>query len=231
MSTVPALSTQDLARLRQITSPTICNAIETFRVRDNAIGFMGPEIKCIFPELGTVVGYACTAVIGARVAQPKSRVAMTELWEHVRSIPEPRILVIQDVDHPRPVGSFWGEVNANIFRAQGVAGTITDGGVRDLDEVKALGFHFFASAVLVSHANVHLVDVGAPVEVGGLLVNPGDLLHADQHGVTSIPRDIAEKVPEAAKRIDAMERKIIDFCQSAAFSTDKLLEMFRGGHP
>lgn len=228
MSTPAPVSAETLAKLRQITSPTICNAIEPFKLRDNSLGFMGPEIRCILPQLGTMVGYAATALIGARSPAATSRVGMPDIWRHLAEIPTPRVLVVQDLDAPRPHGSFWGEVNANICKAQGVIGTITDGGVRDLDEVARLGFHFFASCVLVSHANVHLIDVGQPVEVGGLRVRPGDLLHADQHGVTSIPLEIAEKVPDAARRIDEAERKIIDLCQSPGFSTEKLLEMFRG---
>lgn len=222
------VSKETLAKLRQITSPTICNAIELFKLRDNSEGFMGPEIRCILPQLGTMVGYAATALIGARSPSGTQRVGMPDVWRHIAEIPEPRILVIQDVDAPRPHGSYWGEVNANISKAQGVIGTITDGGVRDLDEVARLGFHFFASCVLVSHANVHVIDVGQPVEVGGLRVRPGDLLHADQHGVTSIPLEIAEKLPDAARRIEEGERKIIELCQAPGFSTEKLLEMFRG---
>jgi regulator of RNase E activity RraA len=228
MSKPAPVSAETLAALRRITSPTICNAIETFGVRDNAQGFMGPEIRCILPQLGTLVGYAATALIGARSPSGTPRVGMPDLWKHIAEIPEPRVIVIQDLDAPRPHGSFWGEVNANICKAQGAIGTITDGGVRDLDEVARLGFHFFASCVLVSHANVHLIDVGQPVEVGGLRVKPGDLLHADQHGVASIPLEIAEKLPEAVRRVEDGERKIIELCQAPGFSTEKLLALFRG---
>jgi len=228
MSKPAPVSAETLAALRRITSPTICNAIETFKLRDNAEGFMGPEIRCILPQLGTMVGYAATALIGARSPSGTSRVGMPDLWKHLAEIPEPRVIVIQDLDAPRPHGSFWGEVNANICKAQGAIGTITDGGVRDLDEVARLGFHFFASCVLVSHANVHLIDVGQPVEVGGLRVNPGDLLHADQHGVTSIPLQLAEELPDAVRRVEDGERKIIELCQEPGFSTEKLLALFRG---
>jgi regulator of RNase E activity RraA len=111
-----------------------------------------------------------------------------------------------------------------------VIGTITDGGVRDLDEVERLGFYYFASAVLVSHANVHLIDVGGPVEVGGLRVQPGDLLHGDKHGVAQIPLDLAPKIPEAAQRIEEAERKIIALCQSPDFTPQKLMAMFQAGY-
>ncbi len=107
---------------------------------------------------------------------------------------------------------------------------MTNGGVRDLDEVEPLGFHFFASSVLVSHANLHLIDVGVPIEVGGLCVEPGDLLHGDKHGVTSIPPEIAPDVVKAAEKIEEQERGIIEFCQSPDFSVQKLMEMFARAH-
>ena len=230
MPDVEPLPAELLDELRRITSPTVSNAISSLGVRDNATGFTGPEIRCIFPNLGTMVGYACTAVIGGRVkGGSQGRVPMPELWQHVASLPEPRILVVHDVDAPRPLGSFWGEVNSNIFRAQGVLGTVTDGGVRDLDEMEKLGFFSFAAEVLVSRANLHLIDAGVPVEVGGLRVEPGDLLHGDKHGVVSIPRGVAEQVPEAARKVEAQERRIIDLCQSGEFSPENLMKAFRGG--
>ena len=190
---------------------------------------MGPELKCIFPKLGPMVGYAATAVVRASLppADPP-RVKITDVWEHVASMPEPRILVIQDMDWPRSKGSFWGEVNANIMKALGCVGTITHGGVRDLDEVEALGFHFFAAELLVSHAYIHVVDFGGPVRVGGLTVKPGDLLHGDQHGVTNIPYELAASMPEAARKVEERERRIISYCQSSEFTREGLRDVFRG---
>jgi 4-hydroxy-4-methyl-2-oxoglutarate aldolase len=124
------------------------------------------------------------------------------------------------------VGSFWGEVQGNIHRALGCVGLVTNGGVRDMDEVKALGFHCFASAVLVSHAYVHLVEIDVPVSVGGLVVHPGDLIHADKHGVQVIPNDIAPQIPEAVAKIAANERRIIEVCQAPDFSIDKLMQVY-----
>ncbi|MEE9286391.1 MAG: RraA family protein [Dehalococcoidia bacterium] len=228
MSIDAPLGSDDLDRLRALTSPTVANAIETFDLRARNQGFMGPEIRCFFPQREPMVAYAATAVVSARLpAGDKPRVSTRELWEHVLAIPEPRVLVVQDIDYPNPVGSYWGEVNGNIFKALGCVGTVTNGGVRDLDEVEAMGFYYFASAVLVSHAYIHLVDVGVPVEVGGLAVRPGDLLHGDKHGVTSIPLDIAKQVPEAAKRVEEQERRIIELCQSPGMTPEKFPEAMR----
>ena len=138
---------------------------------------------------------------------------------------------MHDLDDPRGQGAQWGEVQANIHKALGCAGVITDGSVRDLDEVKALGFQFAAAHVSVSHAYVHMVDFGLPVKVGGLWVKPGDLIHADQHGAVTIPADIADKIPEAVAKVEADERQIINVCQSRDFSADKLKELFKKIRP
>jgi regulator of RNase E activity RraA len=140
----------------------------------------------------------------------------------MEAIPKPWIVVIEDLDHPHPIGSYWGEVNGSIYKGFGCLGTVTNGGVRDLEEVRATGFHFFASCVLVSHAYVHLVEAATPVTVGGLTVRPGDLLHGDQHGVTSIPLDIAREIPNAAREVEERERKIIDFARSPGFSIEAM---------
>ncbi len=228
MPPTPPLPEDVLEKLRALTSPTVCNAIETFNARPRNQGFMGPEIKCIFPHRPAIAGYAATAVISARYpGAEKPRVTMNDAWDHILSIPAPRILVIKDMDYPHPIGSYWGEVMANITKALGCIGTITDGGVRDLDEVDRLGFAFFASTVLVSHACVHVADVGVPIEVGGLLVKPGDLLHADKHGVTNIPVDLAAKVPDAAKQVEVFERRIIEACQAPGATPEKIRDSMR----
>lgn len=219
------LTPAELEALRQITSPTICNAIETFKVRPRSEGFMNSSIRCMFPELGTLIGYAVTAKIAAHTPSDAA-LAPAELWSLVEQSPKPAILVIEDVDDV-PIGSFWGEVNGSIYKGLGAAGTITNGGVRDLDEVRATGFHFFASCVLVSHAYIHVVEVGKPVSIGGLVVHSGDLLHADQHGVTSIPIEIARDIPKAAEAVEERERKIIDYARSGSMSVDGLLKLFQ----
>lgn len=215
-----------LRALQTLNTPTVANAIETFDIRPRSTGFMSSEVRCALPNLGVMVGYAATAKIRATLKpEPGTAINRRVMWEHILAMPEPRVVVIQDLDEA-PMGSFWGEVNANIHRALGCVGTVTNGGVRDLDEVEALGFHLFASHIQVSHAYVHVVEVGTPVEVGGLVVNPGDLLHGDKHGITNIPLDVAGDVFNAAKSVEARERKIIDLCQSPDFSIDKLSELY-----
>ena len=214
-----------LETLRTLPSPAICNAIETFKVRGRNEGFMDGTIHCQFPDLGPMVGYAATAKI--RTAGRGDRLEGEELWRHVASTPAPRIIVVQDLDNPAGVGCFWGEVHANVFKALGCVGAVTNGCIRDLDEVHDLGFHLFGGSIGVSHAYAHIVAVGVEVAVGGLIVKPGDLLHSDQHGVVSIPPDTADQLPDIARRQAAEEREVIALCQSPDFTVEKLVESAR----
>jgi regulator of RNase E activity RraA len=192
----------------------VANAIETFNIRPRSAGFVSSEIVCRFPRLGVMLGYAVTALI--RAEQPPldgHRAAEFAWWDFVQSLPAPRVIVVHDLDDPRGQGAQWGEVQANIHRALGCVGVVTDGSVRDLDEVRALGFQFCAAHVSVSHANVHMVDFGIPVKVGGVWIKPGDVVHGDQHGVVTIPHEVAPGIPEAAARIER-ERTMIGVCQA-----------------
>ncbi len=212
-----------LDELRKWNSPSVSNAVELFNVRPRNEGFASGDIRCIFPHFDVMVGYAVTATIRAATQPPpNARQKVLDLYDHVLSVPGPRIVVVKDLDNPQAIGSLWGEVNGNTFKAHGCIGVVTDGGVRDVDEVEAIGFHYFARSVIVSHAYVHVVDVGIPVEIGGLTIAPGDLIHADKHGVMTVPHDIAALIPEAAQRIEERERALINYCKSPEFTSEGL---------
>jgi len=222
------LTTQDVAALRKITSPSVANAIETFNVRPREQGNLSSDIKGLFPEVGPIVGYAATCVIRAEQGPIQGhRASLFGWWDFVQSLPAPRIVVVHDLDDPRGQGAQWGEVQANIHKALGCVGVVTDGSVRDLDEVRALGFQFCAAHVSVSHANVHMVDFGIPIKVGGVWIKPGDLLHADQHGVVVLPEELAPKIPEAIAKVEAREREIISACQAPDFTAEKLKAVYQ----
>jgi 4-hydroxy-4-methyl-2-oxoglutarate aldolase len=215
------LSRDQLDALQGLSTPTVANAIELFNVRPRNQGFMSPQIRCLFPDLGVMVGYAVTARFAAN--QPGTQpAARYQFWKRVREIPEPRVVVMQDLDQPPGVGAYFGEVQTNIHRRLGCVGVITNGHVRDLDEVHALGFHYFAGGVCVSHAYVHLIDFGSPVNVGGTTVHSGELIHADKHGALIVPQEIAGDIPGAAAKVAERERRIISHCQSAHFSLEEL---------
>ncbi len=225
----PAVSSEVLEALKRYDAPTVANAIETLNVRPRNTGFMCPGIRCIFPELGTMVGFAVTARI--RAADPPvegERLASNfDWWDYILKVPPPRVIVMEDMDEPAGMGAYWGEVNSNIHKALGCVGVVTNGGVRDLSEVRALGFHFFAQHVDVSHAYVRMLDFGGAVDLGSESVDTGDLIHADQHGVQLVPASIAAQVPAAADRIFAREHRIIDYCKSPHFSPEGLKQVMR----
>ena len=219
------VSKQVLEALRGLSTPTVANAIELFNVRPRNEGYMSPEIRCLFPELGVMAGHAVTVRFAAE--QPATRPGSRyESWKYILETPEPRVLVLQDMDQPPGVGAFIGEVMATIHQRLGCVGAVTNGCVRDLDEVRALGFHFFAAGVCVSHAYVHLVDFGAPVKIGGLVVRTGDLIHADKHGVLAVPTEIAREVPEAAAKVAEREQRLISHCKSPEFSLEELKRLY-----
>jgi regulator of RNase E activity RraA len=146
----------------------------------------------------------------------------SEWWNHILSVPGPRVVVLEDLDDPPGLGAFIGEVNANILRALGCVGLVTNGSVRDLQDVRLTGLQLFAGNVSVSHAYAHIFDFGGPVIVGGLTIEPGDLIHGDRHGIQTIPLEIAEKVPAAADAISQRRKRLVGVCRSADFTTERL---------
>ena len=208
------LSRSYIEELRKFDTPTVSNAIERFKIRKKTEGFMDYTVRLIFPEMKSIVGYACTAKISSLYPPTNDQQELLyEYYQLVLDTPNPTIAVIQDND-PNPTGSFWGEVQVNVHRALGCVGTITNGGVRDIDEVKDLNFSYFASCVLVSHAYVHLEQIGKPVVIGNLIVRQGDILHADKHGVVLIPSEIADEIVDACKIIQEAEKPFIKKCKN-----------------
>jgi 4-hydroxy-4-methyl-2-oxoglutarate aldolase len=211
--------------LHATNTPTIANAIERLGVRGRMEGFTRGGVKAMFPDLGVMLGYAVTVRI--RSAQPPQKPAsLKAYWDQIASIPAPRVVVVQDLDQPSG-GAWWGEVNSNIHRALGCLGVVTDGTVRDLDEVRPIGFHFLARGVAVSHGFAFPQDFSQPVTVDGMNVKPGDLIHADKHGAITIPVEHARALLEAVAAVERYERPMIQLCKSQDFSAAKLDELRR----
>ena len=222
------INRNQLSQVSQMQTCAVSNAIESLNIRPRTEGFMTPDIKSMFPEMGAMAGFAVTAVIKASTPASENMNFSRVSWvDEILSIPGPRVIVMKDLDHPNVIGSFWGEVQSAIHTSIDCVGVVTDGGVRDLDEMKEWGFNAFATNVLVSRANVHLVEANIPVTVGGVLVNPGDLLLGDQHGVISIPMEIVGSLPEAIAKVEAGEKEIIDVCKAQDFSPEKLKDILR----
>ncbi len=222
----PPLTPATLEALRRLDTCSVANAIEGFHVRLRNEGFANASVRSLFPRLTPpLLGYAVT--VRVRTSSPpieggEAYLDRTDWWEHVLSLPAPRVVVTQDVGSKPGLGACWGEMHAHILRALGCVGVVTSGAVRDLPAVEALGFHFFACSVAVSHAYAHIVDFGGPVEIGGLAIQPGDLLMGDVHGLLSIPREIAAAIPPAAAQIAEKERQLIALCETKDVSLEKL---------
>jgi 4-hydroxy-4-methyl-2-oxoglutarate aldolase len=213
-----------LEDLRALDSCTVCNAIERLDVRLRNEGFTDISVRCLSPGLAPMVGYAVTGRVRTAAA-PAGRswyYARMDFWEHLETIPEPRVIVFEDIDVRPGFGALFSEVPAHISRALGAVGCVTNGAVRDLPQIQQLNFPLFARGLSVSHAYAHIVDFGGPVQIDGLRVHPGDLLHGDVHGVVSVPIAIAEQIPKIAAEILAEETELIQLCQPGHFSMKKL---------
>ena len=225
------LTPAQLDELRQLSTAVTASAIETFGVRLRNTGFADSRIGCVFKEASPVVGYAATARI--RSAEPPMEkhsyfyYDRAEWWNHILTIPAPRIVVIEDIDERPGLGAFVGAVHTQILQALGCVALVTNGSVRDLPEIRSSGFQLFASNVAVSHAYAHVFDFGGKVRVGGLDVVPGDLIQGDLHGVQTIPLEIADKVPAAAREILKRRKRLVDLCRSPDFSVKKLEEIMK----
>jgi regulator of RNase E activity RraA len=227
-STEVPLTPEQLEALRRLDACTIANAIETFQKRLRNEGFVDHTIRAIFPRLQPMVGFAATVRIRGSAPPTASGIYpdRSDWWDYILSVPAPRVIVVQDCATRPGVGSLLGAVHTNIMKALGCAGAVTNGSVRDIPALGSLAFPVFAGSVGVSHAYVHIVEMGKAVEIGGLNIKSGDLLHGDVHGVQCIPIDIAAKVPAVASKITQREEEIIAVCRSAEFSLEKLRTLF-----
>ncbi len=224
MSHTP-ISASDLELLRRYDTPTICNVIEVFNVRPRNTGYCDSRIRACFPEMPPMVGYACTATFRS-AAPPLKGDVYASLDRHVASfseVPFPPAVVFQDLDDPAQAATF-GEVMCTTYKRFGAVGLITSGAARDLDQVRALNFPCFSNGVICSHGYAHFVDTNVPVRVGGVVIHPGDLLHGDANGVTTIPNEIASEVAHACAEYVAAEQIVLDYCKSAEVTAAGLVE-------
>lgn len=220
----PLLNADQIEALRRYNTPTIANAIELFSVRPRHVGFFPHTIRCLLPDLGVMIGYAVTCQTKAAPSEPEDPVASLDgYYRYVASVPGPKVAVGEDLDNPAGLGAQFGEVNATIHQKLGCVGHVTSGCPRDLDEVHALGFHLFGLNPCVSHAYIRVTDFAKPVTIGGVVVEPGALIHADKHGVCLIPHAIAPRLAEACAEVERVERPLLEICRSDDFSLDEYL--------
>lgn len=215
----------DLNRLTQWDTPTICNGLEIVCPERRASGFTTDPLVCLDPSLAPVIGYARTARIRATSPSTQSEDADRDLrlnyYEYVASGAKPSIVVIEDLDITPGYGAFWGEVNTHIHRGLGAAGCVTNGSIRDLTD-SASNFQLLAGRVGPSHAHVHLIDFGGDVCIQNMSVEDGDIIHMDVHGAVVVPEHAVTELPAAIDLISRREAKIIAAAKADDFSFEKL---------
>ena len=207
------LSVLDL--LRKFDTPTILNVLELFDAIPRTAGYTDARIQACYPELPPMVGFAATATFRA-AAPPRHGdiyAGLAKQVEHLEAIAGPKVVVFQDLDDP-PVAATFGEIMCSTYQAFGCVGLVTSGAGRDLDQVEALNFPCFTSGTIASHGYTQIVELGGPVRIGGVWINPGDLLHGDRNGIASIPLHLAEMLANACPAFVAAESVVLDYLKA-----------------
>ena len=204
-----------LRKLAKYDTPTICNVIELFDVRPRNRGYMDGRVRSNFPEFPPMVGFACTAAFrsDAPPAGGDAYGSLQKQLEQFEKLPGPAVVVFQDLDDP-PAAAVFGEVMCSTYQAFGSVGLVTNGGGRDLEQVRALKYPVFTGSTICSHGYCHMLHLGLPVRVGGLMVNQGELLHGDANGVTNIPPEITVEVADVADEFVAAEAILLDYVKA-----------------
>jgi regulator of RNase E activity RraA len=216
----------DLDTLRQWDTPTICNGLEIIAPERRAIGFTVEPMVAVDAKLPPIIGLARTGTIRAK-EPPRGKVADRLAWyDYVGIADMPTIVVLQDIDDRPGYGAFWGEVQSTVHKALGARGCVTNGSFRDLT-AWASNFQMVGGRVGPSHAHVHMVDFGQPVNVFGMQAAHDDVIHADHHGAVVIPADAVRKLPAAIELVARREKVILDICKSPDFSPGKLREAIK----
>ena len=217
-------SSDALPALKELDTCSVANAIETFDKRLRNEGFGDGSLRCLFPEFPPMVGYAATLTIrGSNPPMSGGHYSdRTDYWEYIQSLPSPRVLVIRDMTSRIGLGSFLDRIQMNILKSLNCVGAMTNGSVRDLPYAQELGFQLFSETIAISHAYIHIVEFGTPVDIAGLKINSGDLIHGDQHGFQTIPLDLAEEIPSVAQRLKKEEEAIIALCRHSPLPLEQL---------
>ena len=211
--------------LKSVDAPTLSNAIELLKVRAHREGFTPLQIRALFPELGRMCGYAVTAqaeTVTESEARDVSR--FVELFRATEQSPKPAVIVLQEIGGFADYAVHSGDVMATVFKRLGAVGLVSDCAVRDIPEVRALGFHYFARGTVASNASFRIARVGVPVQICGLVVRPGDLLHGDENGLLLVPKDVEKSLPGAVEAVRSRERRLMEWVRGEGFALDRLYD-------
>ncbi len=238
-TTATPISEQEvMENLKKYDSPTITNVVATYPGDlVNCLGLYHPwqgqwytdeRMKCNFPELGRTVGHVVTCVYGMPDPAFK-RLSFADLFKALAAAPKPVVLVIKQ-NFPEEIKIKNGLAGGNMmtaFKQLGVVGLITDGPSRDLDEIRPMGVQYMTTGVCAGHGDFALEAINVPVEVCGMAVSPGEMIHMDENGAVKFPREHLGEIAVRANRLMAKEIAV----QAAMRQTndpEKLARYIRG---
>jgi regulator of RNase E activity RraA len=223
------ISDSQFSFLRSIDTPTVCNLIEIVAPERRGLGYTVTHLHCPFPDLQPMVGFAKTVTIRSRDAVSGASYMQKRLdyLDYVAAAPRPSVVVIEDKDEPAGYGAFWGEVQSNVHKALGCLGTVTNGSIRDIPMI-AEGFQMLAGSIGPSHAYVHVVEFGVPVDIHGMAVQSGDVIHADRHGAVVVPADKIDAMKTALDGLNKQEARIIAASRKPGVTVEDIKAAIKG---
>jgi len=218
-----------ISLLKTIDTPTVCNAIELLGIRPGGEGFTSNRVKCLYPELGPMVGYAVTVQMETMTQMvPRDPNITMEFYEAIAATPQPSVIVVQEIGAFPEFAAHSGDVMATLMQNFGAIGLVTDCNVRDFYEVKPFGFHTFAAGLSASHAYCRIASVGVPVQVHGMVVRPGDIIHGDINGLVQVPKERIDEIPAKIKEVRSSEQDLIARVRKGGFTLDDIREILTG---
>lgn len=220
MSTTRTLTEAELNFLKATDSPTIANAIERYDIRDRTEGFIGGNVQSVYPDFKPMVGRAITVTVSDAPGPPAQREGYWRMFEAVEAMEGPSVLVMADASGRPERVAYAGEIMSRLAQRLGAVGMVTDGALRDIDEVREIGFHYFMRFPVVSHANYEIVSVGKPINIDGQRVVTGDLLHGDRNGIVVVPWDTLDTLESEVETVRRNEAADMDLIASEDFTLD-----------
>ena len=222
------ITADELSMLRAADTATVCNVIDLFDVRPRNTGFADRRLQCCYPDRPAMVGYAVTATVRTGATAPVGHAEFGTFFMKqlaaLKASAQPPVVVFGDLDDV-PVGAIFGEGMAAGYKAFGAVGVVTNGLGRDIPQIRdAGGVACFTTGTVASKAYTHIQELDVLVNICGLAVNPGDLLHGDANGLTVIPAEIAGRVARACKPFVDGEQKLFDYLRGGNVTLDGVAE-------
>jgi regulator of RNase E activity RraA len=217
---------QVLAELRKIDTPTITNVVATYPRNPLCLGLYNPwteswytdtSIRCVYPELGAVVGYAVTCVYGLPDPNYSGRLSFLDVVDALDAMKKPTILVICQKWPPEIFhkAGLAGEIMTTQMQAVGCVGLLSNGPSRDIDAIRRNRFQMLLGGVTAGHGEMAVQSVNVPVSVGGMDVAPGELIHMDENGAVKFPASKMEAVLTNARAMLAKENEQLERIRKA----------------